>query len=307
MKYLFGPVPSRRLGFSLGLDLIPPKTCSLNCIYCEVGRTTHLTRVRREYYPTAAIIAEISQYLRRATRLPDYITLAGSGEPTLHSGLGEIIGAVKGLTRIPVAVLTNGTLLSDTQVRREIQTADVILPSLDTVSPTTFQRINRPVPGLSLDEHLAGLEALREEFRGQIWLEILLLRDLNDTPKELAGLRQAIGRLRPNRVQLNTAVRPVAESAARPLNLAQMTAAVERLGPGVEIIVDFSAEDKGRMPLSDDDFLETLARRPLTAQDLAALLGLPRERVLERLERLERQGLITCSRHGQQGFYHRGG
>jgi len=307
MKYIFGPVPSRRLGFSLGVDLIPPKTCSLDCIYCEVGRTTHLTRVRQEYYPTAAIMAEISQYLRQATRLPDHLTLAGSGEPTLHSGLGEIIGAVKRLTPVPVAVLTNGTLLSDPQVRREVSAADVILPSLDTVSPATFQKINRPAPGLRLDEHLAGLEALREEFHGQIWLEVLLLRGFNDTPEELAGLRQAIRRLRPDRVQLNTAVRPVAEAAARPLSPAEMAAAANRLGPDAEIIADFPAGEKGRLPLSDDDFLETLARRPLTADDLAALLGLSREGVQDRLERLERQGLIACSRHGRQGFYHLAG
>ncbi len=307
MKYLFGPVPSRRLGFSLGVDLIPPKTCSLDCIYCEVGRTTHLTRRRAEYYPSAEIIGEIEEYVDQAPRLPDHITLAGSGEPTLHSGLGTIIRAVKKLTPVPVAVLTNGTLLADVDVRQELQAADVILPSLDTVSPELFQKINRPTPGLTLEYLLEGLARLREEFSGQIWLEVLLLKGLNDTPDELAKLREAIRRLRPDRVQLNTAVRPVVEADARPLNRQEMEAAAAQLGGGAEIIVDFPATETSQRALTDEDFLETLARRPQTADDLAAVMGLPETQVRQRLDELVSRGLVTYTRHRQQGFYQRAG
>ena len=164
MKYLFGPVPSRRLGLSLGVDLIPPKTCPFDCIYCEVGPTTVKTRERREYIPAAAILAELEDYFGGSGPVPDVVTLAGSGEPTLNSGLGRIITRLKEITTVPVAVLTNGALLNDPEVRRELQSADVILPSLDAVTPELFQTINHPLAGLTVAEMIAGLKALRAEY-----------------------------------------------------------------------------------------------------------------------------------------------
>jgi wyosine [tRNA(Phe)-imidazoG37] synthetase (radical SAM superfamily) len=307
MKYLFGPVPSRRLGLSLGVDLIPPKTCTLDCIYCEVGRTTHKTLERQEFYPTGDIIREICDYLQKAEILPDHITLAGSGEPTLHLGLGDLIRALKQETAVPVAVLTNGTLLFLPEVRQELLPADVILPSLDTVSPAIFRSLNRPAAGLTVESLIAGLEALRREYAGQIWLEVLLLRGINDGPADLEQLRQVIANLQPDKVQLNTAVRPVVEEYAQPLTPAQLAEAARLLGAEVEIIADFSPLDHPHVSLSDAAFLDTLARRPLTAQDLADLLGLPLVQVIKKLEHLTSQGLVSYTVHQHRGFYQKTG
>ncbi|MFP3868143.1 MAG: radical SAM protein [Desulfobacteraceae bacterium] len=303
MKYIFGPVPSRRLGLSLGVDLVPLKTCTFDCVYCELGRTTHKTIERREYHPVAVIIQELQAYFDQAEVLPDYVTLAGSGEPTLNIGLGEIIKAVKQLTPVPVAVLTNGSLFFRPEVREGLVKADLVLPSLDSASPGIFRAINRPVAALDLEQIIAGQEAFRQEFKGQIWLEILLLRGINDDQAELEKMRQVIARLRPERVQLNTAVRPVVEDYAVPLTPEQLLAAAAFLGEGVEVIAEFDPATHAKLALSDADFLETLARRPMTAQNLAEILALPLPEVLKRLNQLKNQGLISYSLHHHQGFY----
>ena len=304
MKYLFGPVPSRRLGLSLGVDLIPPKTCPFDCIYCEVGSTTVKTRKRREYIPTAAILKELEEYFRGPGPVPDYVTLAGSGEPTLHRSLGEIIAHLKKITTVPVAVLTNGALLCDPNVRREICQADVILPSLDAVSPELFQTINRPVAGLTVDEMIAGLQALRAEYAGQIWLEVLFLRRLNDAPEELAKLKETLKLIRPDKVQLNTAVRPVVLDFALPVSTQELTEIAEFLGDRAEVVADFGNHRHDNFALSTGDFLATLARRPQTPEDLAEVLGLPLAVVQKQLDQLVRQGRLRRSEHQEKTFYH---
>ena len=304
MKYLFGPVPSRRLGLSLGVDLIPPKTCPFDCIYCEVGPTTVKTIVRREYIPAAAILAELEDYFGGDGPIPDYVTLAGSGEPTLNRGLGRIIARLKEITTAPVAVLTNGALLNDPEVRRELRQADVILPSLDAVSPELFQTINRPVAGLTAADLIAGLKALRTEYAGQIWLEVLLLRRLNDSPEELAKLKETLELIRPDKIHLNTAVRPVVEEYALPLSTEELTEVAAFLGERAEVIASFGSSQHPKFELSDADFLATLARRPQTAGDLAQVLGLPVVVVVKRLDHLIRQGRVTRSKHQDKVFYH---
>ena len=303
MNYIFGPVPSRRLGLSLGVDLVPLKTCTFDCIYCELGRTNHKTKERREYHPAAAIVTELQSYLEQAETLPDYITLAGSGEPTLNIGIGQIINAIKQISQVPVAVLTNGSLLFLPEVREALVNADLVLPSLDSASPGIFRAINRPVAGFDLGQIIAGQEAFRQMFGGQIWLEIMLLRGMNDDPAELEKLRQVIARLRPDRVQLNTGVRPVVEDYAVPLTPEQMAAAAAFLEEGVEVIAEFDPATHAKLTLSDADFLETLARRPMTAQDLSKVLARPLAEVLKRLNQLKNRGLITYNLHHHQGFY----
>ena len=303
MKYIFGPVPSRRLGLSLGVDLIPAKTCVFDCIYCEVGPTTVKTKTRRHYIPAEAILGELEEYLRGSGPEPDYITLAGSGEPTLNLGLGRIITRLKEITPVPVAVLTNGALFNDSAVRRELNQADVILPSLDAVSPDLFQTINRPVAGLTAADMIAGLQALRAEYAGQIWLEVLLLRRLNDSPKELAKLKQALELIRPDKVHLNTAVRPVVKEYAVPLSTRELTEIAGFLGDRAEVVADFGDHQHPKFELNDGDFLATLARRPQTPEDLAEVLGLPMTVVLQRLKQLVREGRLKSSRHQEKIFY----
>ncbi|MEW6388279.1 MAG: radical SAM protein [Thermodesulfobacteriota bacterium] len=302
MSHLFGPVPSRRLGRSLGVDLVPPKTCTYDCLYCEVGPTTHLTKKRRAF-EAAAIIRELQDYLRDSETTLDYLTITGSGEPTLNLDLKDIVATIRDLTTTPVAILTNGSLLYLPEVRRDLAQSQVILPSLDAAREETYRAINRPVPGLTLEKLVFGLKALRREFAGQIWLEVLLLKGLNDTEAELTGLRRLIREIAPDKVQLNTAVRPVVEDAAQPLTTAEMAAVAAFLGEGVEVIAGFDRSPAARKSINDADFLETLARRPMTARDLAQMMGLPLDQVEKRLARLQAAGLITRDFYHQEGFY----
>jgi wyosine [tRNA(Phe)-imidazoG37] synthetase (radical SAM superfamily) len=302
MSHLFGPVPSRRLGLSLGVDLIPHKTCTFDCLYCEVGRTTDLTQTRRPYR-VAEIIRELADYLENPPRPLDYITMAGSGEPTLNLGLREIIKAVKNLTKTPVALLTNGSLFYLPEVRDEVAGVDVILPSLDAGREATFQRLNRPHPGLSLDLVVSGLKALRREFAGQIWLEILLLKGLNDQQEELTALKGLLREISPDKVQLNTAVRPVADKSARALTQEEMEVAADFLGAGAEVVASAHRMSPERLAVKDRDLIEMLARRPMTAGDLAQALGFPLAQVRERLGRLAKSGLVRRDVHQDQDFY----
>jgi wyosine [tRNA(Phe)-imidazoG37] synthetase (radical SAM superfamily) len=302
MAHLFGPVPSRRLGRSLGVDLIPAKTCPYDCIYCEVGPTTCQTG-QRFSYQTEAIISELAEYLKDPGVNPDVITLAGSGEPTLNQGLGRIIREIKAMSQIPVAVLTNGAFLYLPEVRRELAEADLVLPSLDAAREETYRAINRPLAELTLDSLRDGLTAFRREYRGRLWLEVMLLKGINDTEAELALLRRALKEIAPDRVQLNTAVRPVVEAAAAPLDAGEMEAAAVYLGGPVEVIASFDREDIAGSPREDDDFVEMLSRRPMTAPDLSKALGLPLFKVVARLKRLQDAGRISHNRHHDEEFY----
>ena len=303
MSHLFGPVPSRRLGLSLGVDLVPPKTCTFDCLYCEVGRTTHLTLTCRPYR-VAEIIRELEDYLAGQPRALDYITLAGSGEPTLNAGIGEIIAAVKNLTATPVALLTNGSLFYLPEVRAQVAAADVILPTLVAAREETFRQINRPHAGLTLDLVITGLKALRQEFAGQVWLEVVLLKGMNDNPEELAAVKSLLAELAPDRVQLNTAVRPTADESARPLTQEEMEAAADFLGGGAEVIAAAANRiSPERLDIKDRDLIDMLTRRPMTAKDLAQALGSPLRQVREHLGRLAKSGLVRRDVHQDEDFY----
>ncbi len=169
MTYIFGPVPSRRLGRSLGVDLVPFKTCSYDCIYCQLGRTTNQTVERREWVPLDAVLAELRGKLASQ---PDYITLSGSGEPTLYSRLDELIDGIRAMTEVPIAVLTNGSLLWQPEVRSKLLRAHLVIPSLDAGDERTFQAIDRPHGTISFKRMLWGLIDFRREYQGQYWLEV---------------------------------------------------------------------------------------------------------------------------------------
>jgi len=207
-KHLFGPVRSRRLGISLGVNMIPFKTCSLDCVYCECGATTVLTTERKEYIPTDSIIAELDHYLGTNPQL-DYVTFGGSGEPTLHSGLGDIINHLKkNYPQKKLALLTNSTLLYDSKLRADIAKCDLVVPSLDAVSDDIFYKINKPEASLDCAGIIKNLIVLSKKFKGQIWLEIFILPGVNDTDKEIALFKEAIAAINPARVQLNSLDRP---------------------------------------------------------------------------------------------------
>lgn len=301
--YLFGPVPSRRLGRSLGVDVVPKKTCTYNCIYCQLGPTTFQTLQREEYVPVEETLAELSDYLARGGEA-DYITFSGSGEPTLHSRLGEMIARAKRLTTIPVAVLTCGALLGDPHVRADLALADVVLPSLDAALPKTFHALNRPHGKLHLSEIIAGLKKFREEYRGQIWLEIMLVKGLNDSTEEIALLRQALAEIAPDKVQLNTVTRPPAESEARALSPAELEAVANALGPPAEVIAAPSpaaqhAEERALVP----QLLALLAQHPLTLTEIGEYLQCKHEIIWWLLHALIEEGVVQVRPHLGKKFY----
>lgn len=306
MKYLFGPVNSRRLGISLGVDLMPCKTCSLDCVYCECGPTTELTTAVAEYVPTDEVIAELDRYLQGVPRL-DVITFSGSGEPTLHSGIGRIIDHIKKLyPRYRVAVLTNGTTLVDPAVRRALAGADIVVPSLDAAGPVAFNAIVRPAAGITPDAVIAGLAAFREEYRGKIYLEIFIVPGVNDTDAELDLLKNACEKIRPDLIQINSLDRPGTESWVLPTGRKRIESIARRFEPlAVEIIG--SPADRRFADRNDSDLAKSiiavLRRRPSTAEDLEKSLGSDRAGVEKVLSAMVEIGMITVERLDRGDFY----
>ena len=305
-QYLFGPVPSRRLGISLGIDLVPPKTCSYNCIYCECGKTTNLTTEQTEYYPTDAIIREIDDYLSTSPHL-DFITFSGSGEPTLHSGIGEIARHIR--ERFPeyrIALLTNGSLFADPGIRAEVAEIDVIVPSLDAVSESIFLKIDRPSNSITATHVRDGLVALRKEFKGEIWLEIFIVPGLNDTDEELLFLRDAIEEIRPERVQVNTLDRPGIVDWITVPTAEEMERITSALGfPGIEVVEALSSRSDIASFSQDvrESILGTIRRRPCTIDDLSRVLGLHANEVRKYIDPLLAEGSITEEREARGIFY----
>jgi wyosine [tRNA(Phe)-imidazoG37] synthetase (radical SAM superfamily) len=217
MQYVFGPVPSRRLGQSLGIDTIPLKTCNWNCVYCQLGRTQPVVNERREYIPRAEIIAQVRQALAsHAADEIDWVTFVGSGEPTLHSGIGWLIREVKQLTDHPVAVITNGSLLYLPEVREELAAADAVLPTLDAGTAELYRRINRPHPEVTFGRLTDGLIAFRQGYQGCMWLEVMLVHGLNDVEQALHQLATVLRRIGPDEVHINLPTRPSAETWVQP-------------------------------------------------------------------------------------------
>ncbi len=302
-KYLFGPVPSRRLGRSLGVDIVPLKTCTQNCVYCQLGRDGVVTLERKEYVPIEDVLAELAGRLKGGLEA-DYITLSGSGEPTLHSGLGMLIDGIHRLTRIPVAVITNGTLLSEPQVRAECARADVVLPSLDAGDAETYERINRPHKNLNFERFVEGLCSFRREYAGQIWLEVFFCEGINTDAESIAKIGVLIGRIKPDKVQVNTAVRPTAHSDAKRVEPHRLAEIAAQLGYEAEVIADFPVPlGTGAGRCSPDAVLELLRRRPCTFEDICIGLGVGRTVGEQVLRRLEGTGQIKSTMRAGKVFY----
>ncbi len=310
-KHVFGPVPSRRLGISLGVDLIPRKICSFDCVYCECGATTKLTAQRKQYVSVEQVKQELASFLNN-NPLPDYITLSGSGEPTLNTGFGEVIRFVaSGWPAVPVAVLTNGSLLCSPDVRQDLLDADLVLPSLDAGSQEVFLKINVPVPGMDIGEYIQGLVDFRREFHREIWLETLILPGYNDSDEELDLLKAAFQRISPDRIQINTLDRPgrlPGLKAASMENLERIKnywnlSATEIIAPAQtrKEVASYSSN-------IEETILGTVRRRPCTVQDLSSVLGIHVNEVNKYLAVMEKQGTIKRMRQKRGVFFtrHRG-
>ena len=230
MIHIFGPVHSRRLGASLGLDIIPMKVCSFDCVYCECGPTTIKTLERKPYVPAEIILSQLKEFLSTYSEKLDYITFSGSGEPTLNSDLGSMIAGIREITDTPVAVLTNSSLIDQPDVIRDLQLADLVVPSLDAVSDRNFRVIDRPLPSASPSAIVASLEKFRTVFKGRIWLEILFVDGYNTSDGEILLFKEAVRRIRPDRLQLNTVDRPPIFDWVRPASKETLERAAGLIG-----------------------------------------------------------------------------
>lgn len=303
MGQIFGPVPSRRLGFSLGVDTIPFKTCSLDCTYCQLGRTINKTIQRKEYIAADDILREIEEVLREGKRI-DYITFSGSGEPTLNSEIRRMISRIKELTSIPLAILTNGTLLYRPRIREDLMEADLVIPSLDTVTQEIFEMVNRPHPSLKIEKVITGIDSFSQEFNGKVWLEIMVVKGINDSLEEIEKTAQVIKQMNLEKIQLNTVVRPPAEEFARPLTREDLNNIKTVLGKKCEIIAEFKrATQKAYKRDVEKRILSMVKRRPVTLVDISHSLGLHRNEIIKYVETLEKKHQVKTEVHSGERYY----
>lgn len=303
-NYVFGPVPSRRLGRSLGVDLIPFKTCSYDCIYCQLGRTTNKTVFRKEWIPLDTIWSQLQERMDNTSQPPDHITLSGSGEPTLYSRIGELIERIHAAYKVPVAVLTNSSLLWDKDVRAQIKQADLIVPSLDAGSKTMFYYINRPHDSISFSQMLDGLIQLRQEFSHNLWLEVFLLAGHTAVRFQIEQMVECTNTIQPDRIQLNTVARPPAEEFAYAVPEERMVEFAQAFDPPAEVIAEYKRTEPSQ---SFDDvareILSILSRRPCTVQDLTLHLGIPHNLAIKQLDHLLSDDKVAVRNVKNQRYY----
>ncbi|MBN1306788.1 MAG: radical SAM protein [Chitinispirillaceae bacterium] len=302
---IFGPVPSRRLGHSLGIDLVPFKTCTYDCLYCQLGRTTVKTLERKVYVPPEEIVQQLAEKLKQPQPV-DYITLSGSGEPTLYLKTAELIGRIKVMTDIPVAVLTNGSLLWDKTVREGLMEADLVIPSLDAGNDPLFQLVNRPCPGIIFDKMVAGIQQFKQEFKGALWLEIFLLDGITATQAAVEEIAFHALHISPDKVQLNTVSRPPCEKNARAVPRARMLRLAEMFDAPAEVIADYeNIHGESGFAASREEVFDLISRRPCTLEDVAGGLSIHRNEAIKHLEQLVHEERIVAVAQGERNYYRR--
>jgi wyosine [tRNA(Phe)-imidazoG37] synthetase (radical SAM superfamily) len=304
MQHIFGPVPSRRLGRSLGIDPVPLKTCNFNCVYCQLGRTSPLQRRRRAFFNISDMVAEIASTLgRQGPDSIDWITFVGSGETTLFSRLGSLIRYVKSLSKLPVAVITNGSLLCLPRVRHELCAADAVLPSLDAGSEALYTKINRPHRDFSFDQQVKGLIDFRGEFNGSLWVEVMLLGGVNDSPSDLYDISKILECVAPDEIHISTPTRPPAEPWVKPPASESVECAASIFGGVARVLhpIDVDVECGIDEELADT-VLAIVIRHPMQENELVRNLARwAPVRVLESLTALAEAGkLRKIERYGQQ-------
>ena len=306
-EYLYGPVPSRRLGRSLGIDLVPHKTCTYDCIYCQLGNTTHKTVERRDYVPVENILSELKEKLAAGISC-DYITLAGSGEPTLHASLGEIIRKIKEMTEIPVSVITNGSLLDLKEVREALFRADLVVPSLDAGDAALFEYVNRPHEAIVFERMAEGIVEFAKRYTGRLWLEVLLVSGVTGLAPEVKKIASWAEKIGAERIQLNTVSRPTCEDFACAVDPKQMKTLAGLFAGTVDILENAppAAETpEAATDATEADILNLLGRRPCTLEGVALGLNLHPHDAAKRLEKLLREKNIASHRNGRTVFYKR--
>ena len=304
-RFVYGPVPSRRLGISLGVDVIPFKHCSYDCIYCQLGKTTHHTTERRAFVPINAVMDEIEEVVDRNDDI-DYITFSGSGEPTLNSDINNMIGRIKSLTGIPVAVLTNGSLLWKEEVRRDLAQADLVVPSVDAISERVYHKINRPINGLTSRQVLEGIRLFSWEYKGRVFVEVMLVKGVNDSEEEIEKINEFMHQLRVDRIQLNTVVRPPSRPDVRRLDEQDLVRIKDLFDPSlpVEIIAGFDrTTSRAYHKDLEKAIIELLARRPTKKDDMAVALGVHLNEIVKYLQVLEESKKIKKAEKEGEAYY----
>lgn len=294
-KYIYGPVPSRRMGKSLGISPIPEKTCNYSCVYCQLGRTDHLTNKREEFFPLDEILKELKDYSTNGQEF-DVISIVGEGEPTLYGRLGELIQGIKDMIDKPVAVITNGALLYDKNIREELMLADMVLPSVDAYNESIYKKIDRPYGKLHFNEVSAGLIEFSKEYKGQLYLEIMLVKGLNSSDEDIQGFKEYLGKINYDKLYINTPVRPPAESNVKPVGHDRISHAVKELN-GISIDMLASGSFYSDTKDTYDAVLSISSRHPLSHFELISFLssrGLDKNAIDGIINRLKKDSRVEC-------------
>ncbi|MCF8106952.1 MAG: radical SAM protein [Desulfohalobiaceae bacterium] len=301
-KHIFGPVPSRRFGRSLGIDLNKRKTCTLDCVFCQLGQTNHLTATREEFVPVETVLSEIREWLEKDGQA-DVLTFSGSGEPTLHPGLGRIIQGIRSLCTLDILLLTNGTLFDRESVRQAAKQADMVKYSLSAWDQESFEQINRPHPDISFSAMLKGLAAFRREFSGRLFQEVFVIPDINDQEEQMRRIAGLSEDIQPDRIQLNTAVRPPAQSWVKPVSREKLERLARCFDPPAEIIAEFRSERQSPTRINEERILDMLRRRPCTQEDIAHSFNLHPNEVAKSLGELVSQGKVQTTDKDGISYY----
>lgn len=306
-KHLFGPVPSRRLGVSLGVDLVNHKTCNFNCVYCECGEEKPLDSSRKEYVNIDEVLIEIKDYLANGKKL-DYITFSGSGEPTLNSGLGRLVKEIKSITDIKICLITNSSTLGDKSVVEEVKEIDLIMPSLDAALESSFLKIDRPHKSVKLEDIVSSLEKFSYTYKGKIWLEVFLIEGVNDSIKELEEFVRIFKRIKLDKIQLNSLDRPAPCSWVKAMSMSRLEEIkeyFESFNFDVEIIKkykkreDFSKYDENYEKL----IINMLEKRPCTQEDLLNIIDISKDQLGTYIDILLKEKTIVAQIEERGIFY----
>ena len=306
MKYVYGPVPSRRLGRSLGIDPLPLKTCNYQCIYCQLGKTTNFTNERRNYYPKDEIIVEIEEAIKQNKNNFDYITFVGSGEPTLYKDLEELILKTKTFSNKPICVITNGGLLYNEEVVEALLLSDVVLPSLDAGDERSFIGINRPHPDIQFDSVIQGFIDFRRKFKGKFWIEIMIMKAINDSKKELLKIKEKIDLIKPDKIDINIPIRPPLEKWVKIPDKSIFVLLDEIFGS----YSDISFPEIGNFYLYSQDFekelLNIIKRHPMRQNQILKTFSsnnFKKEAIISQLKKLESKNIIKKSTYNKQIYW----
>jgi len=295
-------VPSRRFGRSLGVDLTPFKTCTVDCVFCQLGRTTHKTIEREEYVPLKDVKAELNRWVKGGGKA-DYITLSGSGEPTLYSRFGDVLSLIRDRTPFPAVLLSNGTLFDQPAVRQSACHANIVKLSLSAWDQVSFEHVNRPHPDLRFNRIIDAYRVFRDEFRGKLWLEVFLLWGMNSVPRDVEKIAKLAATIRPDEIHLNTAVRPPAEEFAVPVPRKQMEAVAGLFHPCAKIIAEFPSNKSSDIAANETTILAMLRRRPCTARQISEVFGMHLNELAKYLGKLMRIGAIRAQVKDYQTYY----